>query len=102
MTAWRITETREGVQFSLKIQPRAAKNEVAGLQGDALKVRLTAPPVDGEANEACIKFLAQLLGVAKSAVEIVTGHTGRNKIVLVRGIDKEQLMKKLSKNFSKN
>lgn len=95
-TCWRITETGEGVQFSLKIQPRAAKNEISGLQGEALKVRLTAPPVDGEANEACIRFLAQWLGVAKNAVEIITGHTGRNKIILVRGISKDELLKKVS------
>lgn len=99
MTSWRITETSAGVQFGLRIQPRAAKNEIVGVQGDALKVRLTAPPVDGEANEACIKFLAQWLGVPKSSVEIITGHTGRNKIVLARGIDKEQLLQKVSREI---
>lgn len=99
MNSWRITETSAGVQFGLRIQPRAAKNEIAGLQGDVLKVRLTAPPVDGEANEACIKFLSQLLGVAKGTVEIISGHTGRNKIVLVRGIDREKLLQKISKEI---
>lgn len=92
MNSWKITETDAGVQFSLKIQPRASKNEVAGLQGDALKIRIAAPPVDGEANEACIRFIAQMLKVPKSAVTIVTGLTGRNKTVHVAGLTKGQLL----------
>ncbi|PKM90986.1 MAG: YggU family protein [Firmicutes bacterium HGW-Firmicutes-12] len=95
MTSWRITETNTGVQFSLKIQPRAAKNEISGIQGDALKLRLTAPPVDGEANEACIRFIAQWLKIARNTVEIVTGHTSRHKIVQVKGLSKEQLLERV-------
>ncbi|MDX9871203.1 MAG: DUF167 domain-containing protein [Clostridia bacterium] len=92
MNFWKITETDGGVQFSLKIQPRASRNEIVGLQGDALKLRITAPPVDGEANEACIRFIAQMLKVPKSAVTIVSGLTGRNKTVHVAGLNKGELL----------
>lgn len=92
MTSWRVTETEQGVQFSLKIQPRAAKNEIVGLQGDALKLRLTAPPVEGEANNACVKFIADWLNVPRSMVSIVTGHASRHKIISVSGMDKDRLL----------
>jgi len=69
--------------FRVFIQPRSSKNQVAGLYGDALKIKLTAPPVDGEANKMCIKFLAKLLSVSKSAVEIVSGQTSRNKTIKI-------------------
>jgi uncharacterized protein (TIGR00251 family) len=80
-----IRETGEGVLVSLLIQPRASKNEVAGPQGHRLKVRLTAPPVEGAANKMCLAFLAKCLGVPKSALEIVSGQASRQKQVLIRG-----------------
>lgn len=92
---WKLQETKGGVQFKIKVQPRASKNEIAGLQEDALKIRITAPPVEGEANEACIRFIAQKLGIATSRVSIVSGHTGRNKMVLVEGVNKERLLQQL-------
>jgi uncharacterized protein (TIGR00251 family) len=82
--AW-IRESGDGVLISLLIQPRASKNEVAGPQGDRLKVRLTAPPVEGAANKMCVVFLAKCLGVSKSTLEIVSGQASRQKQVLVRG-----------------
>ena len=75
-----------GVELSLHIQPRAGRTEVVGPHGDALKIRLAAPPVDGEANEALIRFLAKTLGVAKRAVSIERGETGRKKRVRVLGV----------------
>lgn len=81
-----IREEKEGVFFKVRVQPRASRNQVAGLYEDALKLRLTAPPVDGEANEACRAFLAGLLNVPRSQVEIVSGHTGRSKMIKVLGI----------------
>lgn len=83
-----LKEDSQGIVFKVKVQPRASKNEVAGVLGDALKVRITAPPVDGEANECCINFFAKLFKVAKKDVEIISGHTGRNKTILICGIDK--------------
>lgn len=90
-----IKETPEGVTFKIRVQPRAAKNQLAGEYEDAVKVRLTAPPVDGEANQACIEFFAKLFGVAKSQVELVAGHTGRSKIIKVFGVTGQQALKVL-------
>ena len=83
--------------FSVRIQPRASKNEVLRMEDGGLKIRLTAPPVDGGANEALVKFLADRLGVAKSRVEIVSGHTSREKIVKISGISQEQVDTVLNK-----
>jgi uncharacterized protein (TIGR00251 family) len=79
-----IQKTPEGVIFKAIIQPRGARNEIVGLRGDALKIRLTAPPVQGAANKMCIEFLAKSLKVRKSDVEIVRGHSSRTKQILVR------------------
>jgi len=83
------------VAFKVRVQPRAARNQLAGLYEDAVKVRLTAPPVDGEANQALVDFLAKLFGVAKSQVELVSGHTGRNKLVKLQGVSGEAALAKL-------
>jgi uncharacterized protein (TIGR00251 family) len=90
-----IKETPEGVTFKIRVQPRAAKNQLAGAYEDAIKVRLTAPPVDGEANQACIEFFAKLFGVGKSQVELAAGHTGRSKIIKVLGVTEEQALQVL-------
>ncbi|RLC72272.1 MAG: YggU family protein [Chloroflexi bacterium] len=87
----KITEVRSGVTFPVQVVPRASKNEIAGIHGDALKVRLTAPPVEGRANEALIAFLAQRLGVRKSQVEIVAGATSRRKMVRVTGLSPQEV-----------
>ena len=81
------TASRDGITLSLHIQPRASKNEVCGVQDNALKIRLTSPPVDGAANKLCREFLAGLFGVSKSAVEIVSGETSRHKRVCIRDND---------------
>ena len=79
-----ITERADGLAFKVRVQPKSARNEIVGLHEDALKVKLTAPPVDGAANKACVAFLAKTLGVSKSSLEIVSGHKDRNKVVAVR------------------
>jgi uncharacterized protein (TIGR00251 family) len=79
-----IREDDGGVIFKVFVQPRSKKNEIRGLHGDALKIKITAPPVDGAANAMCISYLAKCLKTARSAVDIVSGHTGRNKQVRVR------------------
>jgi uncharacterized protein (TIGR00251 family) len=76
-----------GVRLRLRIQPRASRTEVAGTHGDAIRVRLTAPPVDGAANEALVRFLAERLGVSRAAVRVVSGETSRSKVVEVDGVD---------------
>ncbi len=90
-----LKEAKTGVQFRIRVQPRAAKNELAGVMEGALKVRLTSPPVDGEANAACIKFFAALLGTAKSNLRISSGETSRSKTLEVSGMTLEQIRAKL-------
>jgi uncharacterized protein len=75
-----------GVVLSVRIVPRAGKNEVSGLLGDALKIRLQAPPIEGKANEALIRFLADVLDVSPRQVRLLSGQTSRNKTVLVEGL----------------
>jgi len=79
------TVAEDGIVLTLHIQPRASRNAVCGVQGNALKVRLTSPPVDGAANKLCREFLADLFSVPPSAVEIVSGETARHKRVRVTG-----------------
>ena len=84
-----------GATLAVRIQPRASKNGVSRMEDGSLKIRLTAPPVDGAANEALVKFLSDALSVTRSQVEIVSGHTGRQKIIRISGIDRadvEQLL----------
>lgn len=81
-----IQETADGVQFGVRVIPRASKNAVQGELGDAVKIRLCAPPVDGAANAALVEFLAETLGVPRSKVRIVAGATGRNKRIAVEGV----------------
>jgi len=75
------------ITLTLHIQPGAKKTEFAGLHGDALKIRLAAPPVDGKANEALIKFMAEQLGLARSAVTLKSGQTSRRKVLELAGAD---------------
>ena len=84
---WLSRATDGSVVLTLHIQPGARKTELAGLHGEALKIRLAAPPVDGKANAALVAFLAKACGVSKSAVELVSGETSRSKRVRVRGAD---------------
>jgi len=83
--------------FSIRIQPRASKNEVIQMEGGGIKIRLTAPPVDGAANEALVKFLSDRLDIPKSQIEIVSGHTSKNKIVRIEGISQEESERVLNK-----
>ena len=82
----RVTESNGRVRFGVRVQPRASKTEVAGIHGEALKIRLAAPPVDGAANEALVEFLSDIFAVARRRVRIVAGETSRSKIVEIEGI----------------
>ena len=79
-----VQENSEGLVFTIRVQPRASANRVVGPYGDALKVMLTAPPVDNAANKACCEFLAKELSVTKSSVTLQAGQKGRNKRILVK------------------
>lgn len=76
-----------GIQFAAAIQPRASRNQILGIHNQCLKIKLTSPPVDGAANQACIKFLAKAFGLSPSRVSIVKGETSRNKIIQFEGMD---------------
>jgi uncharacterized protein (TIGR00251 family) len=91
-----IQESDGAVTFAVKVHARAKRNALAGEIGDALKVALTAPPVEGKANEACIKFLAEVLKVSRSSVTIAAGHTSRNKVVRVQGLTAAQARERLA------
>ncbi len=79
-----IRKTPDGVVFKVFVQPRSSHNMIAGLHDEALKIKLTAPPVDNAANRMCLKFLAKALGVSGSALEIIGGHNSRHKQILLR------------------
>lgn len=90
-----IGETVDGVTFAIKVRPRAKKNAITGELRDALKVSLTAPPIEGRANEACIEFFAKLLRVPRSSVTIASGLSSRNKVIRVVGVSALELRKRL-------
>jgi uncharacterized protein len=91
-----IQETPKGVTFAVKVHPRAKKNAITGELGDALKLALTAPPIDGKANEACIEFFANLLNVPCSSVTIASGLSSRRKVIRVAGMTAEVVRERLS------
>ncbi len=84
-----------GISFAVKIHPRAKKNAIAGELGDALKVSLTAPPVEGRANDVCIEFFANLLKVPRSSVTIASGLKSRRKVIRVTGLSAEEVRKRI-------
>ena len=90
-----VETTRDGVRIRLHIQPRAARTELAGAFGDALKVRLKSPPVDGAANQELVRFLAERIGVPPGNVELVAGHSGRKKTVRIKGVSAEDAGRRL-------
>jgi uncharacterized protein (TIGR00251 family) len=90
-----LKESSAGTTFAVKVHPRAKKNAITGQAGDALKVALTAPPVDGKANAACIEFFAKLLNVPRSSVTIAAGQTSRNKVIRVAGLTAQQIRDRL-------
>jgi uncharacterized protein (TIGR00251 family) len=93
----RVEDRGGAVRFAVRAQPRASRSEVVGEYGDALRVRLAAPPVEGEANAELVKCLAKWLGVPRGAVRLVVGATGRNKIVEVEGIEPEAIFHALGR-----
>jgi uncharacterized protein (TIGR00251 family) len=92
-----INETAEGVTFAVKVHPRAKKNAITGELGDALKLSLTTPPVDGSANEACIEFFARILKMPRSSITIASGHASRNKVIRVTGISAAELRARMGR-----
>lgn len=90
-----IHATADRVSFAIKVHARAKKNAITGETGDALKVSLTAPPVEGRANEACIEFFSKLLKVPRSSVTIASGQASRNKVIRITGVTGEYVRNRL-------
>lgn len=80
-----LSDTPEGVVIQVQVLPRSSRTGVVALQGDALKIKLTSPPVDGAANKTCRDYLAKLFGVGKGQVSIISGETSRKKRILITG-----------------
>ena len=81
-----IRHSRNAVTFSVRVHPKARRDGISGIVGDSLKLDLTAPPVEGKANEACIRFFAEFLKVPRSSVTIAAGTSSRNKVIRVQGV----------------
>jgi hypothetical protein len=79
-------KTKKGISFRIKVEPRSSKQGIAGLIGDALKVKVHAPPVGGAANDELVEILAAEFQVKKTSIKIASGHSSRNKIIEIEGI----------------
>ena len=91
-----LRETAGGTLLSVKLQPRASKNEIGEPLGDELKIKVTAPPVDAAANEALVKLLAEKLDCPRGKVELIRGHTSRHKTIMLHGFKPEAVFQKLA------
>jgi TIGR00251 family protein len=92
----RLRESKNGLTFDIQVIPHASRAEIVGAQEGALKIKVTAPPVEGAANEACIKLLAKELGLKKSQMEISSGAKSRKKTVMIKDISKTELETKIN------
>lgn len=92
-----IKDTALGATFAVKVHPRAKKDAITGEIGDALKVSLTSPPVDGKANAACTEFFAKLLKVSRTSVTIAAGESSRNKVLRVSGLTADEVRSRLGR-----
>lgn len=91
MARHKLTDGRGGAALAIRVTPRASRNEIVEILPDhTIKIRLTAPPVDGKANDALIDFLSKVLSVPKSRIEIVAGQTGRDKLVTIIDMDSSE------------
>lgn len=91
-----VSEKAKGCILKCWIQPRSSRSAIVGVHGDALKIALTAPPVDGKANKELLKFLAKYFKLPKSSIQIIAGESSRSKTILIADIDKDMIIKKLS------
>lgn len=91
-----------GAAVAVRITPRMAKNEIYDILEDGtIKIRLTAPPVDGKANQALIEFLAKILSVPPSSMEIIAGQTGRDKLITIMGLNSDQVQQRILQGITK-
>ncbi len=90
-----IQESDKGLRIEIKVQPRSSRNQISGVQDGVLKVKLTAPPVEGEANQALVNFFARLLKIPRKNIVLIRGETARNKLIEIRGLTKDELLRTL-------
>lgn len=90
-----IRSQSDSILLSVKLQPRASADEIAGPQGNELRIRVTAPPVDSAANEALVRFLAEVLDCPRSQVQLVRGQTSRHKVLKIYGVEPEAVVARL-------
>jgi uncharacterized protein len=96
-----LHDGRKGSALAVRVTPRASKNEIVEVLSDGtVKVHLTAPPVEGKANEALLKFMSQVLGVPPTRIEVVAGANGRDKLISVTDMDTATLHKKIVEHIS--
>jgi uncharacterized protein (TIGR00251 family) len=91
-----LRETPGGTLLSVKLQPRASRNEIGGPLGDKLKIKVTAPPVDAAANQALMELLAEKLGCSRGKVELIRGRVSRHKTLMLHGFKREEAAQKLA------
>jgi len=97
---YKLHDGKKGAALAVRVTTRASKNQIVGALNDGtIKVRITAAPTEGQANDELIKFLSGVLGIAKSRIEIVAGNTGRDKLISVLDMDAETLHKKIVENI---
>jgi uncharacterized protein (TIGR00251 family) len=89
-----------GATFAIRVQPRAARTAISGTVGDALKVSVSAPPLDGRANVAVVEFFSEVLSVPRSAVQVVAGERSRNKIIRIAGRSGAEVQRMLREHFT--
>jgi hypothetical protein len=94
-----IQERATGLTFAVKVHPRARKNAITGTMGDALKLALIAPPVEGRANQAVVEFFADLFAIPRSSVTITSGETSRNKVIRIAGVSKPVAEQRLAEKL---
>lgn len=82
-----FNKSKKGITFKVRVEPRSSKKGISGLIGDAIKIRVNAPPVGGAANEELIEILSEEFSVKKTSIKILKGHSSRNKVVEIEGID---------------
>lgn len=93
-----VRETADGVILNIHVIPRSSTCGIAGVQAEALKLKITAPPVEGRANDECLRLLAATFGISRSRIVIISGHRSRNKKVAISGIRKRDIVSILAEN----
>ena len=93
-----LKDCANGCTLSVRLQPRASRNEICGEMGDALKIKVTAPPVDSASNSLLVEYMADLLHISKGSVQILKGHTSRNKILQISGVSASEFLNKIKKS----